>query len=316
MEFWKQIYDRLNTGKELVLLYVLHSEGSSPGRQGFKMAVDGDNWMIGSIGGGFMEHKLVELSKSLLEKGFFEPFIKNQIHRTNEVKDRSGMICSGQQTVAFYHLSTKDINLVKQIINSDGVQCSIRLSENGISLLEHKGVVDEKFSSEVIAEHKWEFIEILDHKTKITIIGAGHVGLALSSLMKQLGFYIHLIDDRVNLNTMDANEDADKKSIGAYENIDDLINDDPDQFIALMSFGFRSDKLIIKKLIAKKYKYFGVLGSQSKMDKLLDELKSEIDDPQKLDSLYTPIGIQIHSKTPMEIAVSIAAEIIKIKNGS
>ena len=68
MEVWKFIEQKLTTGKNIMLLYVLKSEGSSPGRQGFKMAVASDGEFSGTIGGGIMEHKLVEKAKLLLHQ--------------------------------------------------------------------------------------------------------------------------------------------------------------------------------------------------------------------------------------------------------
>jgi len=67
MKIWRFIKDKLEKDIPVVLLYVLDSKGSSPGRQGFKMAVTNDGEISGTIGGGIMEHKLVELSKSALQ---------------------------------------------------------------------------------------------------------------------------------------------------------------------------------------------------------------------------------------------------------
>ena len=63
MQVWEFIKDKLNASIEVMLLYVLGSEGSSPGRQGFKMAVAADGTFNGTIGGGIMEHKLVEKAR-------------------------------------------------------------------------------------------------------------------------------------------------------------------------------------------------------------------------------------------------------------
>ncbi|HKX83448.1 MAG TPA: XdhC family protein, partial [Pyrinomonadaceae bacterium] len=68
------------------------------------------------------------------------------------------------------------------------------------------------------------------------------------------------------------------------------------------------------QLIRKDFKYFGVLGSKAKMATLMKELRSEGYDEEKLKKIHTPIGLPINSRTPEEIAVSIAAEIIAVKN--
>ena len=101
IKLWNFIRENLARNIEVILLCVLESKGSSPGRQGFKMAVTTDD-MVGSIGGGIMEHKFVELAKEKLKIHSAEPVIKKQIHSKSAQRDQSGMICSGEQTI-FLH---------------------------------------------------------------------------------------------------------------------------------------------------------------------------------------------------------------------
>nr|MBU9937210.1 XdhC family protein [Ferruginibacter sp.] len=68
MDVWEFIHAKLSATVPVLLLYVLESEGSSPGRKGFKMAVSADGTFCGTIGGGIMEHKLVEKAKDILRK--------------------------------------------------------------------------------------------------------------------------------------------------------------------------------------------------------------------------------------------------------
>jgi xanthine dehydrogenase accessory factor len=83
-----------------------------------------------------------------------------------------------------------------------------------------------------------------------------------------------------------------------------------------MTLGYASDKVVIKQLAGRDFKYFGVLGSMAKMATLMKELKEEGIDPERLARIRTPIGIPINSRTPEEIAVSIAAEIISVRNSA
>src|SRR5688500_7501129 len=97
---WEFMLQGLRAGRKVAFLAVLHSEGSSPGRQGFKMALDAAGEMAGSIGGGIMEHKLVELARNLLSQKHEKPVLKRQVHSKAAIQNQSGMICSGEQTVA------------------------------------------------------------------------------------------------------------------------------------------------------------------------------------------------------------------------
>ena len=81
-----------------------------------------------------------------------------------------------------------------------------------------------------------------------------------------------------------------------------------------MTLGYVSDAVVIRQLADRDFKYFGVLGSRAKMGTLMKELRSEGIEEQRLSRIRTPIGLPINSRTPEEIAISIAAEIIAVKN--
>ena len=315
MEFWKNTLEQIKAGKKLCLLVVFESLGSSPGRQGFKMLVSGDGELQGSIGGGFMEHKLVELSKSLLEKEAFLPFIKRQIHRSDAPKNRSGMICSGEQSIGFYGLSPSDLSWMEKTIavtdaSGKGV---LKFAPSGIHFYPNDRI-ENKASFQFFSEKEWIYQEQPGLKNTVYIIGGGHVGLALSKIMHTLDFLVKICDDRENLNTMERNEFAHEKKTIAYEAVDQWVEEGNNAYIVLMSFGYRKDELILQRLLGKKFKYFGVMGSSEKMKSLLANLEKQGYASADLKKLNTPIGLSIYSKTPEEIAISIAAEIIKTKN--
>ena len=111
------------------------------------------------------------------------------------------------------------------------------------------------------------------------------------------------------------NNFADEKIIvGNYAKVDEYINDANNDFVVIMTVGYRTDKIVLKQLINKDFFYLGLMGSDKKIDTLFAELKDEGISLEKLKQVFTPIGINILSKTTHEIAISIAAEIIKEKN--
>ena len=81
-----------------------------------------------------------------------------------------------------------------------------------------------------------------------------------------------------------------------------------------MTLGYKSDEIVIRSLFEKDFKYFGVLGSKAKMKTLLTSLAKQGFPAERLKQIRTPIGLPINSRTPEEIAISIAAEIISVKN--
>jgi xanthine dehydrogenase accessory factor len=312
MKFWKQLYDELLNGQNVALLYVHSSEGSSPGRQGFKMFVSSNGELQGSIGGGPMEFKLVELSKSKLKEGHFPPLLQRQIHKSNIPKDKSGMICSGEQTVGIYYLSSDQRELLWSIV-FDNADKTLVMNNDGLHL-EDKSIGQKEFIRYQENEPNWTLEDDLTSANEIHIIGAGHVSLALSILANQLDFKVNVYDTREALNTLPSDSSITFTLVSDYAKIGDFISSGENKYVVLMSFGFRTDKVALQPLLDKDFKYLGMMGSAEKTKTLISELIEEGIDPQKLEHVHAPIGIQISSKTPMEIAVSIMAEIIRLKN--
>jgi xanthine dehydrogenase accessory factor len=312
LDFWKFIDNKLSANINVMLLYVLASDGSSPGRKGFKMAVAADDELCGTIGGGIMEFKLVEKARSLLDSGVKEINLIEQFHDKTHDKNQSGMICSGSQINVLIPLNpssskttiTKIMEAQKQNENK-----TIHLSPAGIKITDE---IAEGFN--YTTETDWNYTEALNQKPVLHIIGGGHVGLALSELMHFLGFYIKLYDDRNELNTIEQNLFADEKYFIDYNTIGDNMTINENDFIVIMTIGYRTDKLVLQQLLNQDCLYLGLLGSEKKNEKLFFELKAEGAASDKLDKVFGPVGLNIFSKTTREIAISIAAQIILIKN--
>jgi xanthine dehydrogenase accessory factor len=313
---WKLISSSLDSGMAVMLLYVLESSGSSPGRQGFFMAVNEKGGMEGSIGGGIMEHKFVEMAKKRLRgQEDKEQEIRKQQHDKTAAKNQSGMICSGEQTILLYRVQKSDEVAIRNII------ISLEQNKNGTLLLSPLGInfsitVPEKdFHFVMRSEEDWEYVEKTGYKNQLFIIGAGHCALALSQLMRSMDFYIRVYDDRKELKTMLENNDAQEKHfVNDYAELNELIPSGANHYIVIMTFGYRTDDIAIRALIEKEFTFFGVLGSQSKMKKMMSEYRNQGIKEELLQRIHAPAGLFIKSQTPEEIAVSIAAAIIAIKN--
>jgi xanthine dehydrogenase accessory factor len=312
LNVWEFIYDKLSANINVMLLYVLDSEGSSPGRKGFKMAVTTDDGLCGTIGGGIMEFKLVEKARSLLHSGGKDINLIEQFHDKTHDKNQSGMICSGSQINVLIPLNTsRSKETIRKIVEAQkqNENKTIHFSPAGIKITNGPA---EGFN--YTTETDWKYTESLNQKPVLHIIGGGHVGLALSELMHFLGFYIKLYDDRHELNTIEQNLFADEKHFIDYNTIGDVMTIDSNDFVVIMTIGYRTDKLVLQQLLNKDFLYLGLLGSKKKNERLFLELKAGGVTGDKLDKVFAPVGIEIFSKTTKEIAVSIAAQIILIKN--
>ncbi len=313
---WKLVNKSLLAHIPVMLLYVVESNGSSPGRQGFAMAVNANLEMKGSIGGGIMEHKFVEMAKDSLKQDVTEISLRKQIHDKESAKNQSGMICSGEQTIVVYRVKEEDVKSVEQI-----VQC-IEQYENGLLQLSSSGIA---FSKEVMsykkefifqAENDWLYKEKIGYQNHLYIIGAGHCALAFSKIMRMMDFYIHLYDDRHGLNTYEENIYVHEKQIvGDYSELERIIPSDENSFVVVMTFGYRTDDIAVRALLKKQFRYFGLLGSKNKIKKMFADYAKEGIDETVLQKIHAPVGLDIKSETPEEIAISIAGEIVGVKNG-
>jgi xanthine dehydrogenase accessory factor len=302
-----------------MLLYVLESSGSSPGRQGFFMAVNAEGDIEGSVGGGIMEHKFTEMAKEQLREDAPTLSLRKQVHDKSAARNQSGMICSGEQTILLYRLRPEEAPVVRNMIASleKHQTGTLQLSPAGIAFFADKAPgMDFLFTKH--SEQDWLYREKTGYKNQLFIIGGGHCALALSRLMRTMDFYIRVYDTRAQLPTFLQNEFAHERIIiNDYSELAHLIVPGPDHhYVVVMTLGYRTDDAAVRTLLNKPFKYFGLLGSKTKNDQLLATYATEGISPDLLSHIHSPIGLPIHSQTPEEIAVSIAAEIIQIKNKS
>ncbi len=311
------IQSHLSQGRKTILMTVIGREGSSPGKQGFKMVVASDGSFSGSIGGGVMEHRLVEQCKRLLKQEEpQQPFLVFQEHDPEATVNRSGMICSGGQTVAFTPLDKNNQATVNAILEAGKQQQRgiVRLSEKGLSFMAGEKM-QETSKSKVISENQWEYAEQTGMPNTLYIFGGGHVGLALSKVFRNLNFKIYLFDNRSELNAFEENSYADKRQIVSYNNVASFVPEGFNVYVVIVTFAHKSDEQVLEQILGKKIKYLGLMGSTKKIETIFGRLKQKGFTEEQLKKIYAPIGFPINSETPDEIAVSIAAQVIAVKNG-
>ena len=305
LKIWKFIAKGLQHQIPVTLLYVLESSGSSPGRQGFFMAVNANGDMEGSIGGGIMEHKFVEMAKAkLIEEQSLS--IRKQVHNKTSGRNTSGMICSGEQTILLYLMKSKDMTAVHHIISTleKNHHGTLTLSPAGIQFDDTVPLKDFIFTMN--SDNDWAYQEKIGYKNILTIIGGGHCSLAFSNLMRQMDFYIKVYDKRKDLKTMLENHTAHEKYVLTdYTELAQLVSSGQNHYVVIMTFGYRTDDEALRVLLNKEFRYLGLLGSKAKIEKMFADYRKENIDEQLLQRIYTPVGLPIKSQTPEEIASAL-----------
>ena len=307
------VLDTLEKGENAVLVIIIDRKGSAPNSPGATMFVTLYE-VSGTVGGGISEYNLLNRAKSLLKEGKLTTEILHLEHSETAEENRSGMICSGSQIFAIVPLSKEYMTFVTEII------AAYNKAEPGVLTIDKEGIsfkADKILAENIIFSKEnetWLYQENIAKQDKLFIIGAGHVSLSLSQVMKTLGFHITVYDDREDLPTMINNTFAHNKQIINYENIAENIPEGDNIYVTVMTFGHVSDENVLESVISKKFRYIGMMASEKKAETIFSNLEKKGISKELLEKVHTPIGIKINSNTPEEIAISIAAEIILIKN--
>lgn len=310
---WKFILKTISSSKKAILLSVAESSNSSPGRQGFKMVITEDAEQLGTIGGGIMEKDMIEYSLDLLFGK--ETNLIKKLHHTDKTKfEKSGLICGGYQTIIFSVFDKSHIPLIENILTSLNKKENGKLSvtPGKIEFLQSKENLPITFQYN--SEKDWKYTETIGISLIAYIAGGGHVGLAVSRIMKSLGFYVVVFDHREAVFTIEQNKFADEIVICKYEEIGNKIVESERSYVIIVTPMHSGDKDTLKSVIQKNVKYIGMMGSKRKIKTIFENLSKEGIDNNLLEKVHTPIGLEIEAESPEEIAVSIAAEIIKVKN--
>lgn len=315
MEIWKFIEDQLAAGHRVMLITVAGVRGSTPGRQGYKMAVSESGGLSGSVGGGIMEFNLVNLARERLKEGSMDPFIVRQVHNPKAGADSSGLICSGEQANLFYPLDAAYSELVS------AVNTVLKAGKTGRLYMypDYFGFDPFELSQNRIdwslqSETEWEYTEDFGLRPTLYIFGGGHLSLALSQVFRMLDFRVVVYDDRNGLNTMENNPFAQEKSVVDYNRAAELVSPGDYSYVAIMTVSHASDQLILQQMLPLKLKYLGMIGSKKKVQSIFDALRVLGAGDDQLARVDSPMGMPINSQTVPEIAISIAARIIFIKN--
>ncbi|WP_313344034.1 XdhC/CoxI family protein [Sedimentibacter sp.] len=158
------------------------------------------------------------------------------------------------------------------------------------------------------------FVEFIRQNYNVVICGAGHISMPVIKMCKLLDLPSTVIDDRLMFINNAKEAGADTVMYEPFEDALDKIQGDSGTFFIIVTRGHRYDQICLEKIIKKENAYIGMIGSKLRVSKVLDYLEEKGISRDDLNKVYTPIGLRIGAETPAEIAVSIMAEVIQVKN--
>jgi xanthine dehydrogenase accessory factor len=159
------------------------------------------------------------------------------------------------------------------------------------------------------------YIEPIEPSPDLYVIGAGHVGTHLAQLAQEVGFHVHVVDDRekfANRERFPAATEIVTEDIPAWLARTNLT---PHAYVVIVTRGHTNDLEALRALAPRELRYLGLIGSRAKVARIYDALTADGMAAEHLTRVHAPIGLDIGAVTPQEIAVSILAELIAVKHG-
>lgn len=250
---YQAIAELERNNESAALCTVVFSQGSTPRHVGSKMLVYPDGHFIGTVGGGDLEHRVMDEAWIAIAEG------KARILKYSMVDPSRGDpgVCGGTVEV---------------------------------------------------------FVEPIVPPAMVVVIGAGHVGKAVVHLAKWLGFRVAVSDDRPEFCTPESVPGADIYYPVEMGKLAEHLNVTRQTFLVITSRGSGVDAAGLPSLLETKSGYIGVIGSKRRWATTVKALKEKGVSEEKIAKVHSPMGLELNAETPEEIAVSIMAEILMLRD--
>ena len=160
------------------------------------------------------------------------------------------------------------------------------------------------------------FFEVMPAPPKLIVVGAGHIAVPLVKLAKILDFHVTVIDDRLLFANRERFPDADEVVVGDMAQTLKEMTITPSCYIVLITRGHAYDEPCLRVIVHSRAKYIGMIGSRRRIKACFERFRNEDKmAAEVLERVYAPIGLDIGTETPPEIALSILGEVIKVRRG-
>lgn len=344
---YPELYELTDQAIPCVFATVINSMGSTPQKPGSSAIFNKEGLITGTIGGGRIEYEIQKLARDAVKNkisGFYH------FDLNDDITEEDSVICGGGMSILLdaspgdHRLVLKSIK--QSTLNREPGVLVTKLSQdkdekiflertwitgNSYPALSEKfpALVNQSINEMLETKLRGDFrlpgseqdttrfiLESVIPLPQLIIAGAGHVGRALSHLGRLLEFEVTVWDDRPELANKKYLPDAEKILTGDLENSLNTIKPGKDTYLVIVTRGHKNDADVLKLFIHSDFAYVGMMGSKTKVARVYDKFISEgWATQEEWKKIHTPIGLEIHSKTVQEIAVSIAAELIKVRSG-
>jgi len=349
-EIYSEIVKALEKKEKVALATLITRVGSAPRAVGAKYLIKGEGSSVGSIGGGCVEAEVWQEAQKVMEKR--EGKILH-FDLTSEQLAEGGLICGGNINIFLEPLREEFLDIYQEVtrINQKGGAAILAtlvsvdgdlpkgeslkvLMKNSVEkigsllgglelekkiLREGEALLREKRPKVLVLSSEERRMEILLEpifsEPTVYLFGGGHVSEQVAPLAKKVHFKVVVIDDREMFANRERFPEADAVIVSEFERCFEQLNIDDSSYIVIVTRGHLYDGFVLEQAIKSKARYVGMIGSKKKIWTLYQNLMEKGITKETLDHVHAPIGIDINSETPEEIAVSIVAELIKVRGG-
>ncbi len=322
--------------RKAVLCTQVEWHGSVPRKDYPMMLVDEMGEIIGTIGGGALEHSVINLAQNIIKTG--KPVLE-KFDLTNQDVTKSGSICGGKTTILVEPYSERIQNIIKSIISDKVINYNILVtkiaSRNGVQIERIKitndyhltfskkiisaidEVIEQKKSKSIKCNNQIFLIQNIGNYPILHIFGAGHVGKAVAEMAHFIELDTKIYDERMDLANSIRFPFALQINNIEISKIQKNTNIAYADYVLVATRGHQHDFELMRWLLNIKLDYLGLISSKKKWQLLSQALVKGGFTQQQIDKVHSPVGLDIGSETVPEITISIIAEIVNhYRNGA
>ena len=328
--FVSALRDELAAGRRVALASLLATRGSMPRHEGARLAVLEDGRMLGTVGGGNVERVAESRARALLagEKDVRLPDASAAEADRNPrapalewlTRDANDMACGGDALLAVRTLTSDDLPTLEALLDA--------LGSHGAATLEElwsdpsAPVLRVATDARLAPRASWDeasatYREPVMASATCHVFGAGHVGTALVPLAASIGYRVAVYDDRPEAADPARFSPATIVSCGSFADLAAAARIGAHDAVVVLTHGHAADETVLLAVLAREAQpaYVGCIGSRRKAALARARLEAAGIPAERVASVHLPIGEDILAVTPQEIAVSIAAQLIRCRAG-
>jgi xanthine dehydrogenase accessory factor len=347
-DIYSEIIEALEKKEKVALATLITRVGSAPRAVGAKYLIKGDGTSVGSIGGGCVEAEVWQEAQKVMQK---ERGGILHFELTSEQLAEGGLICGGNIDIFLEPLREDFLNIYQEAARirqkggsailatlvsvdgdfpkGEGSKILIKTSGEKVGSLLGGVELEKKILGEgevTVKEKKPKVLVLISENRKteillepvsseptVYIFGGGHISEQLAPLAKKVYFKVVVIDDREMFANQERFPEVDEVIVSEFEKCFDQFNMDDSSYIVIVTRGHLYDGFVLEQAVKTTARYIGMIGSKKKIKTLYQNLMKKGISKEALKRVHAPIGLEINSETPEEIAVSIVAELIKVR---